>query len=1325
MATRSFTLTEPTAINTAVGSHTNVSCNGGSNGSATVSPTGGTPGYTYSWAPSGGTAATASGLAAGTYTVTVTDANGCIATRSFTITEPALLTTTGSQVDVTCFGGSDGSATVVASGGTTPYTYSWAPSGGTGATASGLTTNTYTVTVTDANGCIKTHSFIINQPPPVTADPVANQVVCNNSLTAAINFTGAQPGTIFNWTNTNTSIGLAASGTGNIPSFTAINAGNVPVTATITVTPSFPRGVTICTGTAVTFTITVNPTPNAVATPAAQTICSGAVISTIVLSGNVAGTVYNWARNNTGAVTGIAASGSGNISGSLTNTTNAPVTVTFTITPTFTNGGVTCTGAPITATVVVNPVPNVNTVLNQVLCKNAPTSAVVFIGSVPGTVFNWTNNNISIGLAASGTGNIPSFIAINNTGIAQVATIIVTPSFTNAGVTCTGTPKTFTIKVNPNLTGTIIGASNNQICSGQGASMNINLGGTPNFSGVVNIAVISGVGSPSTLLFNTNMVGASAVAIPAGNLVNNTGSIVTYQVSWLALADATGCPETTTGFVNISVLPTAITLNVSPGPGTLCPGTPISFDVTSPSGGTFSWEAHDGTSVIAGASNVPYGINAVSYAAAPCPYNKVLTFTFTPSNVVPACPGGGSVTRTVLVQDLTPPNFTVNAALQNTTIECNNTAAITAARNYTPTASDNCDSSPTVTETETVVTGCGGSRTYTTIFTATDDCGNISSTSTQVITVTDTAPPVIGNIAPQTLGCTGVIPNYITLLNLAAITTDCAPGVTFQQLPPYAPGTPVAGLSGTITIVIEATDACGNKSTKTFTVTLTPGAPTAVCKSSSPTIFVNLSANGTATITPALIDGGSFSNCSSITLSVSPSTFTCANIGVNAVTLTVTDGAGNTAQCTTNVTVRDITPPSMTACPSNITIAGGAGCNATATWTPPTATDNCGATVTGTHTPGQTFPAGTTTVVYIATDASGNSVTCSFTVTVTGSGGALAITCPGSINVNTNTTLCRASVATPNPMVTGNCGAAIQWTVSGATTGSGSGNLGTFIFNVGTSQVTYVATDGLGNSVTCSYLVIVTNAVAGSIGGTTTVQQSAVTTSPVTFTGSGGQSPYTFNYAINGVPQPPLTSVGNSIGVQQSNAVLGTFAYQLTGVTDANGCAGTLTPPTTATITVVVAGVPDLIVIPVQSSSQIGPGGTIQEVFAIRNIGSGPTTGPVTFTVNRFAPGSGLTATINTALSVNIGFDNFTLHNNTEAGWSVVTTASTFTFTYTGVIATGLTGAKNVGITVTRGTGANAGSNGTSNQTATIPGGTGGGESPTSNNSASVTIIKN
>ncbi|WP_180856400.1 SprB repeat-containing protein, partial [Flavobacterium panici] len=123
-------------------------------GSASVAVSGGTSAYTYSWSPSGGTAATATGLTAGTYTVTVTDANSCQITQSFTITEPAALTASPvAQTNIACFGGNTGSATISATGGTGGYTYSWSPSGGTAATATGLTAGTYTVTVTDSNLC--------------------------------------------------------------------------------------------------------------------------------------------------------------------------------------------------------------------------------------------------------------------------------------------------------------------------------------------------------------------------------------------------------------------------------------------------------------------------------------------------------------------------------------------------------------------------------------------------------------------------------------------------------------------------------------------------------------------------------------------------------------------------------------------------------------------------------------------------------------------------------------------------------------------------------------------------------------------------------------------------------------------------------------------------------------------------------------------------------------------------------------------------------------------------------------------------------------------
>ncbi|MFC1226803.1 SprB repeat-containing protein, partial [Pedobacter sp. BG31] len=96
---KTFTITQPTAI-TATTSQTNVACNGASNGSASVTASGGAGGYTYSWSPSGGTAATVTGLSAGTYTCTITDANNCQIIKTFTITQPTAISATTSQTNV-------------------------------------------------------------------------------------------------------------------------------------------------------------------------------------------------------------------------------------------------------------------------------------------------------------------------------------------------------------------------------------------------------------------------------------------------------------------------------------------------------------------------------------------------------------------------------------------------------------------------------------------------------------------------------------------------------------------------------------------------------------------------------------------------------------------------------------------------------------------------------------------------------------------------------------------------------------------------------------------------------------------------------------------------------------------------------------------------------------------------------------------------------------------------------------------------------------------------------------------------------------------------
>lgn len=140
----------------------------------------GTPSFTYSWAPTGGNFATAVGLAAGIYTCTITDANGCIVTQTVVITQPTAIVPSPSQVNILCNGGSTGSASVNPSGGNPGYTFSWSPSGGNLATANNLTAGAYSCTITDLIGCVTIQSFSITQPAALTANTLIVAATCGN-----------------------------------------------------------------------------------------------------------------------------------------------------------------------------------------------------------------------------------------------------------------------------------------------------------------------------------------------------------------------------------------------------------------------------------------------------------------------------------------------------------------------------------------------------------------------------------------------------------------------------------------------------------------------------------------------------------------------------------------------------------------------------------------------------------------------------------------------------------------------------------------------------------------------------------------------------------------------------------------------------------------------------------------------------------------------------------------------------------------------------------------------------------------------------------------
>ncbi|MBK9525718.1 MAG: gliding motility-associated C-terminal domain-containing protein [Bacteroidetes bacterium] len=192
----------------------NLHCNGGSDGAITAVAVGGTLPYTYAWNPSGQTTQTATGLGVGTFTVTVTDASGCTKTNSTTLTAPPTIiaTSVASSTDVSCNGGTDGTATASASGGILPYTYSWAPGGQTTITATGLAANSYIVTVTDRNGCTSEDTVLITEPTILNAAISGfNNVTCNGNANGTISTTvsgGTSPYT-HSWSNGDTTANIS------------------------------------------------------------------------------------------------------------------------------------------------------------------------------------------------------------------------------------------------------------------------------------------------------------------------------------------------------------------------------------------------------------------------------------------------------------------------------------------------------------------------------------------------------------------------------------------------------------------------------------------------------------------------------------------------------------------------------------------------------------------------------------------------------------------------------------------------------------------------------------------------------------------------------------------------------------------------------------------------------------------------------------------------------------------------------------------------------------------------------------------------------------
>jgi hypothetical protein len=244
----------------------NVSCAGQSNGYLSVGPMSGSAPYGYTWS-NGGTTKSISGLVPGNYTVTVTEAGGCSAVRTFTITEPQTVSVSATPVNATC--GGTGSANAFASGGNGGFSYTWS-NGANGANITGLTPGTYTVTATDSKGCISSKSVIVlggNSSVNASAT-VAQQPLCASNSSTTITAAG---GVTYIWStgaNTN-AITVAPAFTNSYTvtvtdnqGCTAIANATVQVPAALLVSATVVSNATCSTGGSATASVTGSGTFN-------------------------------------------------------------------------------------------------------------------------------------------------------------------------------------------------------------------------------------------------------------------------------------------------------------------------------------------------------------------------------------------------------------------------------------------------------------------------------------------------------------------------------------------------------------------------------------------------------------------------------------------------------------------------------------------------------------------------------------------------------------------------------------------------------------------------------------------------------------------------------------------------------------------------------------------------------------------------------------------------------------------------------------------------------------------------------------------------------
>jgi len=448
------TITQPGGPTT-TSANTPVSCNAGSDGTATVTGAGGTAPLTYSWTANPSVTSTITGVPAGTYTCTVQDSKGCSIVTTVIVTQPTPVTATNAPVNEVCFGGTTGSLTVTPGGGTGPYTFAWtAPATGTLATASNLPIGTYTCTVTDSKGCPITTTGTITQPVAMAFTTSNTGAVCGQSNgSATVTPTGGTAPYTYLWNP-------APGGGQGTATATGIPAGNY----TCTITDN--AGCIIAPVVAVPNTGGPVLTMGAPVNVTCFGLCNGSLTATSV--GGVAPITYAWSP----------APGAGQ--GTLTASALCPGT--YILSATDANGCV----SSATGTITQPPAITVSATSTNDLCFGSAdgTATGTAGGGSPALTYTWAP------APGAGQGTLNATALTANT---YVLTVTDANGCTNTATTVVTQPALLTVLASG------INATCNGLCNGQ--VICIPSGGTPSY----------------TYAWNTGCAAASCSAICAGN----------------------------------------------------------------------------------------------------------------------------------------------------------------------------------------------------------------------------------------------------------------------------------------------------------------------------------------------------------------------------------------------------------------------------------------------------------------------------------------------------------------------------------------------------------------------------------------------------------------------------------------------------------------------------------------------------------------------------------------------------------------------------------------------------------------------------------------